>query len=471
MTNRTRRDPRQLQREKLLFRYTSALERGDFDTVAGVLQEAQRDPALAAMLHDLDEALAAELPVIRASSNHRKPISETRSPIANRQGQTTRTRPVYPYTLAAAIVVVALFAGILLFDRPTTPPETVTPASIAQNPEPTDTPFPAATPTHMPVSSAVPVPTQIGQPMILCDGLVNPSDGANLFIAPDPNARLITRLPSGAMLQIIDMGYSPEDTIVSPVWFQVNAMMESGNLVGWMNESTISLLTNCPEISNSLEIFLPTPISPVIINDANRIEQYVLSEDVGQIPAGMPVTVTSGYFDGETWRYEVQVIEGQVEEVSLGQILQLIDEEPITVMASCTLTVGNRQARLFLAPDTTSQLLIAIEPESELVGTIITSVTMPDGANWLLVSLDSSPPITGWLNRDDLRNRQIACSPLMSSAYMMPMGFGVLPVMPSEMGSLAAPEMQLPTVTPDVPMETVTVTSTPIYTPTWTPTP
>lgn len=468
MTNRTRRDPRQLQREKLLFRYTSALERGDFDTVANVLQEAQRDASLAAMLNDLDEALAAELPVIRASSNHRKPIPETRSPIANRQGQTVRTRPVYPYTLAAAIVVVALFAGILLFDRPTTRTETVTPASIAQNPEPTGTPFPVETPTHIRVGSEVPVPTQIGQPMILCDGLVNPSDGANLFIAPDPNARLITRLPSGAMLQIIDMGYSPEDTIVSPVWFQVNALMESGNLVGWMNESTISLLTNCPEISNSLEIFLPTPISPVIINDANRIEQYVLAEDVGQIPAGMPLTVTSGYFDGETWRYEVQVIEGQVEEVSLGQILQLIDEEPITVMGSCILTVGSRQARLFLAPDPASQILIAIEPESELVATVITNVIMPDGANWLLVSLDSSPSISGWLNRDDLRNRQIACSPLMSSAYMMPMGFGALPVMPSEIGPLAAPQMQPPTVTPDVPMDT---TDTVSYTPTWTPTP
>lgn len=468
MTNRTRRDPRQLQREKLLFRYTSALERGDFDTVANVLQEAQRDASLAAMLNDLDEALAAELPVIRASSNHRKPIPETRSPIANRHGQTARTRPVYPYTLAAAIVVVALFAGILLFDRPTTPTETVTPASIAQNPEPTGTPFPVETPTHIRVGSEVPVPTQIGQPMILCDGLVNPSDGANLFIAPDPNARLITRLPSGAMLQIIDMGYSPEDTIVSPVWFQVNALMESGNLVGWMNESTISLLTNCPEISNSLEIFLPTPISPVIINDANRIEQYVLAEDVGQIPAGMPLTVTSGYFDGETWRYEVQVIEGQVEEVSLGQILQLIDEEPITVMGSCILTVGSRQARLFLAPDPASQILIAIEPESELVATVITNVIMPDGANWLLVSLDSSPSISGWLNRDDLRNRQIACSPLMSSAYMMPMGFGALPVMPSEIGPLAAPQMQPPTVTPDVPMDT---TDTVSYTPTWTPTP
>jgi len=304
--------------------------------------------------------------------------------------------------------------------------------------------------------------------MILCDGLVNPSDGANLFIAPDPNARLITRLPSGAMLQIIDMGYSPEDTIVSPVWFQVNALMESGNLVGWMNESTISLLTNCPEISNSLEIFLPTPISPVIINDANRIEQYVLAEDVGQIPAGMPLTVTSGYFDGETWRYEVQVIEGQVEEVSLGQILQLIDEEPITVMGSCILTVGSRQARLFLAPDPASQILIAIEPESELVATVITNVIMPDGANWLLVSLDSSPSISGWLNRDDLRNRQIACSPLMSSAYMMPMGFGALPVMPSEIGSLPAPQMQPPTVTPDVLLDT---TDTASYTPTWTPTP
>ncbi|MCC6804382.1 MAG: hypothetical protein IT319_15980, partial [Anaerolineae bacterium] len=44
------------QYEQLLFRYSSALERGDFETVADVLRQAERDPALEQMILDMNDA-------------------------------------------------------------------------------------------------------------------------------------------------------------------------------------------------------------------------------------------------------------------------------------------------------------------------------------------------------------------------------------------------------------------------------
>jgi hypothetical protein len=51
----------QLAREKALFKYTSALERGDFEVVTVVLQQAERDPLLEQMILEINEAYQVEL--------------------------------------------------------------------------------------------------------------------------------------------------------------------------------------------------------------------------------------------------------------------------------------------------------------------------------------------------------------------------------------------------------------------------
>jgi hypothetical protein len=52
---------RQLAREKALYRYSSALGRGDFEVVSSTLKEAEGDPVLARMLLELNEAYRAEM--------------------------------------------------------------------------------------------------------------------------------------------------------------------------------------------------------------------------------------------------------------------------------------------------------------------------------------------------------------------------------------------------------------------------
>jgi hypothetical protein len=60
------------QRERAAFRYIGALERGDFTALAALLREAERDPALARMFAEIDQAYAAELDRPQTNSRHGK---------------------------------------------------------------------------------------------------------------------------------------------------------------------------------------------------------------------------------------------------------------------------------------------------------------------------------------------------------------------------------------------------------------
>ncbi len=51
----------ELAREKSLYRYSSALERGDFDAVSQVLAEAEQDPEMERLVLEINEALQAEM--------------------------------------------------------------------------------------------------------------------------------------------------------------------------------------------------------------------------------------------------------------------------------------------------------------------------------------------------------------------------------------------------------------------------
>lgn len=60
MTNNQFMQTSQHEREKLLYRYTNALERGDFDTVAVVLAAAEYDAALERMILEINEVYQQE---------------------------------------------------------------------------------------------------------------------------------------------------------------------------------------------------------------------------------------------------------------------------------------------------------------------------------------------------------------------------------------------------------------------------
>ena len=60
MNRQQTRQARQLDRERALYRYGSALERGDFDVVSRILEKAEQDPVLEHMILEVNAAYLAE---------------------------------------------------------------------------------------------------------------------------------------------------------------------------------------------------------------------------------------------------------------------------------------------------------------------------------------------------------------------------------------------------------------------------
>ncbi len=132
MTDLNANHSQDLFREKQLFRYTRALERGDFETVAAVLHEAESDPVLERMILEINEELEAEPSHgqdflsndFRAKENIMNVSSATTATTIRMRQRTTGRRWILSPTLAAAVTITILAAALLMFNsiRPTSGP-------------------------------------------------------------------------------------------------------------------------------------------------------------------------------------------------------------------------------------------------------------------------------------------------------------------------------------------------------------
>jgi uncharacterized protein with WD repeat len=117
---------RQLKREKALFRYIGALERGDINTLAVILHEAESDPALERMIldhHAAQSAVNALAPVDRYPRSSNGHVKEEKD---NMTMQTIAINPAFeyptparrrdfPHTLVAAVIALLFFGGLLMY--------------------------------------------------------------------------------------------------------------------------------------------------------------------------------------------------------------------------------------------------------------------------------------------------------------------------------------------------------------------
>ncbi|MBL8161054.1 MAG: hypothetical protein JNJ61_03655, partial [Anaerolineae bacterium] len=153
-----RPDPRQLARERLLFRYSSALERGDFETISAILREAERDALLDRMIRELDEAYAAEqaAPVLTFSNNHVKPedqhMTSAQITTITRQAASLRRPPItLHWPLLVASMAALLLSALLLLPRP----DGSIPALLQGDASPTFVPTPSMTHSATPLPATV----------------------------------------------------------------------------------------------------------------------------------------------------------------------------------------------------------------------------------------------------------------------------------------------------------------------------
>jgi LysM repeat protein len=97
--------------EQLLFRYSSALERGEFEIVAEVLREAEHDPALERAILEMNDVYAAERVGSTNHVNHReKEVPMTVAFYRRRQSTPVRWQSL---PLVAALAVIAVLTLLL----------------------------------------------------------------------------------------------------------------------------------------------------------------------------------------------------------------------------------------------------------------------------------------------------------------------------------------------------------------------
>lgn len=111
-------DNQRVEREKALYRYTSGLERGDFDAVAAVLEQAEEDEVLERMLLEINAVYRAEME--QGTEEERpRPLAGLQSwlrHLRERKATSGRKRTAWrPYAIAAGILTLIFCVGFLMY--------------------------------------------------------------------------------------------------------------------------------------------------------------------------------------------------------------------------------------------------------------------------------------------------------------------------------------------------------------------
>ncbi|MDX1994009.1 MAG: hypothetical protein SF029_16610 [bacterium] len=322
-----RPQPRHVMREKLLFRYTAALERGDWDTVEAVLREAETDPILDRMIVEVDEALQAEM----SSASRPESLPDNVRPfpgaassglsvgaLATAELVPARKPAMRRLLWAAVLIVVVAFVGALVASRlgqgegefaseilrqpETLVPETRTPATFTLTaPTITETPKPSSTPTPTErASTLVAAATQPSQPATLLPPVTEPptetpaarrtlvagaivlpteANGANApcrlllsaalrletFAVPNSPATLTLNLTAAQQIEV--EGYHREG---SAIWYVVRVETTPA-VEGWVRAGQLPAVEGCVNLPVVVPVMptatpaepTPTPANPV----------------------------------------------------------------------------------------------------------------------------------------------------------------------------------------------------------------
>jgi hypothetical protein len=243
------------EREKLLFRYSSALESGDFVTINAILRAAEDDADLMRMIDEHHAALTAEaeLTLPQLSRNGQ---SEDRSMLKSMPVQTTLhdTRPAsfsWSYALVSAAVIAMVLFGAAFFSG--LPEGENTGAALLQQESETPTPAPLMTATPLPTAVQ---PANVSAVAELATYL--PAIGTGNFLSlcsvtsPDVITSVQTR--PGVLSDWRVVGYLPANTTVDVieividefgVWYFVVVDLGAQRVQGWAREDQFTGTENC----------------------------------------------------------------------------------------------------------------------------------------------------------------------------------------------------------------------------------
>lgn len=216
--------------EQLLFRYSSALERGDFQSVADVLREAERDPALEQMILDMNDVYSAE------RFNHTNPKE---IPMIAALYQNPKRMPRYRWQglpFVAALAVIALLSVMLAIQ---------TRGSIPVNSGGNDSPAAQISP--------------------YCTGtLISTFTVVPLYSRPSSDAPVVTELQytnnAGREIVVLDV-----TSVDGETWVFVRVPSSPDVPFGWMTEAQFrTMVADCqPTLVPVEAVVQPTIVPPV----------------------------------------------------------------------------------------------------------------------------------------------------------------------------------------------------------------
>ncbi|MBL8132659.1 MAG: SH3 domain-containing protein [Anaerolineae bacterium] len=211
-------DRRNLERERLLFRYSAALDRGDFAAVGEVLRAAERDPLLEAMILELNDINSAggagPGALVTDTTKERRDMMATALPAR------PAARSAVNWFSLAAVFLVVIF-GALVISR----------APLGGGGTSSGT-FLGGAAHDLEQQGSVPD----------CPAVVAAPDGAALRSRPAENAPVVGALADGAAVQVIEVvdSASPAGSIR---WAYVTPDDGAAGGQGWANAALLASST------------------------------------------------------------------------------------------------------------------------------------------------------------------------------------------------------------------------------------
>ncbi len=358
--------------ERLLFRYSSALARGDFETIATILRDAERDPALEQMIDEMNAFYSTEAD---GSSNHHK---RKEMPMVSTVYQPTKARTsarLYEISLAAAALMVVAVIGMILGAR-------IQGNGVWNN-------------------------GQGGAPV----GLGAPTLQNNSFCAvmtltftevrsrPMLNGIIVGTLESGVEVDVYDMIVLYGDQGSDTAWYYIAAP----SVQGWVMANSLDSAA-CPQP----QPFTPTLAPPLL--EAQSIGGAYTVYIVEQFDS--MASIMQHFNLDNSWLPELLRLNNLLSASGIlpGTTL-LLPALPSAPSVTCG-AVGGYAINVYLRPTTQSEVLTELPPSTqiEVLGRIVLG-----GNVWYVVTatLDQAT-FNGWIQDGGALN--ITCEPVTASA-------------------------------------------------------
>ncbi len=192
---------------------------------------------------------------------------------------------------------------------------------------PTRTPFAAPTITVLGEKNAVNKPvsqSQVGSvpstalpPADICSLKSTGDFDVNVRVRPGTEFKIMSALPAGQYMVVIKKAENG--------WLQIPWGRET---VGWVSPKVVTLYGPCDILSSNLETELaspptltPTPTAMFGFTMNIPLNHLVTKVDVGSIPAGTTVMISTTMFTGSEYIYEIMTADGRYEKARDSQLV------------------------------------------------------------------------------------------------------------------------------------------------------